>query len=135
MTSPEYSIHHDWMWDMFQEYVRKITRTASTGAMPLEEMQSRYQRMHRDFDIKIMISDKVGMIIQFLDLDMYRYTDFEPLLEPASFLNFLSEKYGGGKFKVNLYHDGTFIATKNFKIEEGPEKWRELLKQREAKTT
>jgi len=133
MTSPEYNIHHDWMWDMFQEYVRKITRTASTGAMPLEEMQSRYQRMHRDFDIKIMISDKVGMIIQFLDLDMYRYTDFESLLEPPALLNFLSEKYGGGKYKVNLYHDGTFIATKNFKIEEGPEKWRELLQQREGR--
>lgn len=127
------TIYRGWIWDMFQEYVRKITRTASTGAMPLEEMQSRYQRMHQDFDIKIMISDKVGMIIQFLDLDMYRYTDFESLLEPSAFLNFLSDKYGGGKFKVNLYHDGTFIATKNFKIEEGPEKWRDLLKQREGR--
>jgi hypothetical protein len=132
MTSPQNDPCHGWIWDMFQEYVRKITRTASTGAMPLEEMQSRYQRMHRDFEIKLMVSDKVGMIIQFLDLDMYGYPDFESLLVPAAFLNFLSQKYGGGKYKVNLYHDGTFIATKNFKIEEGPEKWRELLKQREG---
>ena len=134
MASPQNDPCHGWIWDMFQEYVRKITRTASTGAMPKEEMQSRYQRMHRDFEIKIMISDKVGMIIQFLDLDLYGYPDFELLLEPSSFLNFLSGKYGGGKFKVNLYHGGTFIATKNFKIEEGPEKWRELLKQREGRS-
>jgi len=120
-----------WIWDMFQEYVRKITRTASTGAMPLEEMQSRYRKMHRDFEIKIMVSDKVGMIVQFLDLDMYHYSDFELLLQESSFLNFLSEKYGMGKYKVNLYHEGTFIATKNFKIEEGLEKWRELLRSRE----
>lgn len=129
MTS---NIYHGWIWDMFQEYVRKITRTASTGAMSLEEMQARYQKMHREFEIKLMISDKVGMIIQFLDLDMYRYPDFESVLEGPAFLNFLSEKYGGGKYKVNLYYGGTFIATKNFKIEEGPEKWRELLKQREG---
>jgi len=31
-----------------------------------------------------------------------------------------------------VYYEGIFIATKNFKIEEGPEKWRELLKQREG---
>ena len=131
MTTAQNQPYHGWIWDMFQEYVRKITRTASTGAMPLEEMQSRYQKMHRDFEIKIMVSDKVGMIVQFLDLDLYHYPDFESLLEASAFLNFLSEKYGGGKFKVNLYYDGTFIATKNFKIEEGSEKWRELLKSRE----
>ena len=121
-----------WMWDMFQEYVRKITRTASSGAMPLEELQSRYGKMHRDFEIKTMVSDKVGMIVQFLDLDMYLYQDFESCRSEPAFLKFLSEKYGLGKFKVNLYHGGTFIATKNFKIEEGPEneKWREQLKQR-----
>ena len=116
---------------MFQEYVRKITRTASTGAMPVEEMQNRYRSMHRDFEIKIMVSDKVGMIVQFLDLDMYRFPDFEDKQSQAAFLAFLKEKYGQGKYKVNLYHNGTFIATKNFKIEEeGPEKWREILKNR-----
>jgi len=132
MTATQNEPYHGWIWDMFQEYVRKITRTASTGAMPLEEMQSRYRTMHRDFDIKIMVSDKVGMIVQFLDLDLYRFSDFESLLQPSSFMNFLSEKYGGGKYKVNLYHGGTFIATKNFKIEEGPEKWRDLLQSREG---
>lgn len=130
MTS---GIYNGWMWGMFEEYVRKITRTASTGAMPPEEMQSRYLKMHREFEVKIMVSDKVGMIVQFLDLDMYRFQDFESILEGSAFLGFLAEKYGQGKFKVNLYHNGTFIATKNFKIEEGPEKWRGLLKQREAR--
>jgi len=128
-------IHHGWVWDMFQEYVRKITRTASTGAMSIENMQARYLRMYLDFDIKIMVSDKVGMIVQFLDLDNYRFDDFQSTLEPEAFIKFLSEKYGQGKFKVNLYHEGTFVATKNFKVEEEiPEKWREMLKSREGQT-
>ena len=117
---------------MFREYVRKITRTASTGAMPEEKMQERYRTMYREFEIKIMVSDKVGMIVQFLDLDMYRFHDFESLTDEAALLGFLSEKYGQGKFKINLYHNGTFIATKNFKIEEGPEKWRDLLASRKG---
>ena len=133
MTSPNDNLYQSWVWDMFQEYVRKITRTASTGAMPREEMESRFLKMHRDFDIKIMVSDKVGMLIQFLDLDNYRYSDFEVCLEGKAFLDFLFGKYGAGKFKVNLYHGGTFVATKNFKIEEGHEKWREILKQREPR--
>jgi hypothetical protein len=120
-----------WTWDMFAEYVRKITRTASTGAMPVEEMQQRYASMHRDFEIKIMVSDKVGMIVQFLDLDLYVFNDFSDKQSESAFLAFLKEKYGMGKYKVNLYHNGTFIATKNFKIEEeGPEKWREILTDR-----
>jgi hypothetical protein len=123
-------IYNGWIWDMFQEYVRKITRTASTGAMPLEQMQERYHTIYHDFDIKIMVSDKVGMIVQFLDLDMYRFADFENLTEESALLRFLSEKYGQGKYKINLYHNGTFVATKNFKVEEGPEKWREILKDR-----
>ncbi len=131
MTEQENSNYQGWMWDMFQEYVRKITRTASTGAMPVEEMQTRYESMFRDFEIKIMVSDKVGMLIQFLDLDIYQYQDLKGYQDQKSFLGFLSEKYGMGKYKVNLYDEGTFIATKNFKIEEeGEEKWRDLLAQR-----
>ena len=126
------SVYEGWVWDMFQEYVRKITRTASSGAMSEEKMQTRYETIYRDFEIKIMVSDKVGMIVQFIDLDMYTYTSFENLLKPEAFLEFLSNLYGQGKFKVNLYSEGTFIATKNFKIEEGPEKWREILKGREG---
>lgn len=122
------SIYKGWMWDMFRDYVRKITRTASTGAMPLEELEQRYNAMHQDFEIKTMVSDKVGMIIQFIDLEMYQFQDFKNLAEESAFLDFLYEKYGQGKYKVNLYYNGTFVATKNFTTREGPEKWREILK-------
>ncbi|HSG04835.1 MAG TPA: hypothetical protein VLB09_00400, partial [Nitrospiria bacterium] len=93
MTKTGSGTYQGWMWDMFQEYVRKITRTASTGAMPVEEMQSRYEKMFREFEIKIMVSDKVGMIVQFLDLDIYQYGDLKNYQDEKSFLAFLSGKY------------------------------------------
>lgn len=128
MEGKEKDIFSGWMWSMFKEYVRKITRTASSGAMKEELMQARYQKMFRDFEIKTMASDKVGMIIQFLDLEDFKYQDLEAIQSESDFMSFLSERYGLGKFKVNLYYEGSFIATKNFKIETGEEKWRPLVK-------
>ena len=126
-------IFSGWMWDMYKEYVRKITRTASQGARSDEQMKSDYAKIYREFEIKILATDKVGMIVVFKDLDSYTFQQIEPYLSEEAFFKFLFDRYGACKFKVNLYHEGTFIATKNFKIEEGPEKWRELLKQREGK--
>lgn len=126
-------IFHGWIWEMFQEYVRKITRTASTGAMPLEEMQQRFRTMHRDFEIKVLVTERVGMIVMFRDLDSYTYAFFEDKREEPALLTFLGEKYGFGKYKINQYYEGTFIATKNFTTAEGlPETWRTLLAEREA---
>ena len=132
METAKENIFWGWMWDMYKEYVRKITRTASQGARSDEQMQSDYSKIYKEFEIKVLATDKVGMIVVFRDLDSYTFEQVEPFLEDAAFFKFLFDHYGACKFKVNLYLEGTFIATKNFKIEEGPEKWRELLKQREG---
>ncbi len=124
-------IFEGWIWEMFQEYVRKITRTASTGAMPESEMQQRFRGLYREFEIKVLVTERVGMIVVFHDLDSYTYEFFEHKREQPALLAFLEERYGSGKYKINLYHAGTFIATKNFTTAEGlPENWRALLAQR-----
>ena len=133
METAKENIFWGWMWDMYKEYVRKITRTASQGARSDEQMQSDYSKIYKEFEIKVLATDKVGKIVVFRDLDSYTFEQVEPYLEDAAFFKFLFDHYGACKFKVNLYLDGTFIATKNFKIEEGPEKWRELLRGRGEK--
>ena len=133
METAKENIFWGWMWDMYKEYVRKITRTASQGARSDEQMQSDYSKIYKEFEIKVLATDKVGMIVVFRDLASYTFEQVEPYLEDAAFFKFLFDHYGACKFKVNLYLDGTFIATKNFKIEEGPEKWRELLRGRGEK--
>ena len=35
---------------------------------------------------------------------------------------FIRERFGGGKFKVNLHHGMNFVNTKNFKPQ-GPPRW------------
>jgi hypothetical protein len=38
---------------------------------------------------------------------------------------FITETFGGGKFKVNIYHEGTFAGTENYKAHGDP-KWKEI---------
>ncbi len=40
-------------------------------------------------------------------------------------MGYLSERFGGGKFKVNFYRGMNFLATRNFKPE-GEPKWMQM---------
>ena len=131
-------LFHGWLWEMFKEYVRKIRRTASSGAPTLEEMRESYRKIFRDSSVKILVEEKVGMIVVFNDLEERTTAQLDGMLEEPALIAYLSETYGRGKFKINLYHGMTFVATKNFKVlnEDLPERWREIVarnKDREGK--
>ncbi len=51
--------------------------------------------------------------------------DTPDLIEIEDPVPFIGEKYGGGKFKVNIYHKGTFAGTENYKAH-GEPKWVEI---------
>jgi hypothetical protein len=128
-------LFHGWLWEMFKEYVRKIRRTASSGAPTLEEMRESYRRIFRDSSIKILVEEKVGMIVVFNDLEERTTAQLDGMLEEPALIEYLSETYGRGKFKINLYHGMTFVATKNFKVlnEDLSERWREIVARKKSK--
>jgi hypothetical protein len=127
-------LFHGWLWEMFKEYVRKIRRTASSGAPTLEEMRDSYQKIFRDSSVKILVEEKVGMIVVFNDLEERTTAQIEEMMEEPALIAYLADAYGRGKFKINLYHGMTFVATKNFKVlDEGlPERWREIVARKKA---
>lgn len=118
-----------WLWEMFKEYVRKIRRTASTGAPELSDMKERYRKIFQEASIKILVEEKVGVIVIFNDLETRTTSELEGLMEGDQLTAYLAKTYGHGKYKINLYHGLTFIATHNFKIEDEslPEIWREIV--------
>jgi hypothetical protein len=128
-----------WLWEMFKEYVRKIRRTASSGAPSVEEMRESYRKIFDASSVKIMVEEKVGMIVVFNDLEERTTAELKGMMEEPALMDYLAKTYGRGKFKINLYHGLTFVATKNFKVldETLPEKWREIvkLKKEEEKNT
>lgn len=123
-----------WLWNMFKEYVRKIRRTASTGAPELKIMQEKYQSIFPEASIKILVEEKVGMIVVFNELENRSTSELEGLFEKEKLMAYLAERYGHGKYKINLYHGLTFVATQNFKIEDEslPEHWREIVAKNKA---
>jgi hypothetical protein len=123
-----------WLWEMFKEYVRKIRRTASSGAPELSVMKERYREVFPSASIKILVEEKVGMIVVFNDLESRTTAELDGLLEEEQLMAHLAKNYGHGKYKINLYDGLTFIATHNFKVtdESLPEIWREIVARNKA---
>ncbi|HEY5600414.1 MAG TPA: hypothetical protein VIK48_06950 [Candidatus Manganitrophaceae bacterium] len=123
-----------WLWEMFKEYVRKIRRTASTGAPELSDMKEKYQKIFPEASVKILVEEKVGMIVVFNELETRSTAELQGLMEQARLMAHLAETYGRGKYKINLYHGLTFIATHNFRVEDEslPERWREIVARNKA---
>jgi len=123
-----------WLWDMFKEYVRKIRRSASMGAPTLKVMRKQYLEIFHEASIKILVEEKVGMIVVFNELEERSTAELMDLLSKEALMSYLAKAYGRGKFKINLYHGLTFVATHNFKVEDPalPESWREIVAKNKA---
>jgi hypothetical protein len=118
-----------WLWDMFAEYVRKIRRTASTGAPEIEKIKEKYHAIFPDASVKFLVEEKVGMIVVFHPLEERTTAQLADLLNLADLMAYLAKTYGRGKYKINLYHGMTFVATHNFRVEDEslPEQWRTIV--------
>ena len=70
----------------------------------------------------------VGVQEPFAGTIRFKWLARLPSAEMGSFLDdpmgYLSDRYGGGKFKMNLHHGLHFVNTKNFKPE-GEPRWRD----------
>lgn len=115
-----------WLWEMFHTYVRKIRRTASSGAPAMEIIQADYRRIFPEASIKVLVEQKVGMIVVFHEMEERTTTEISEMMREDQLMAYLARVYGHGKYKINLYHGLTFVATHNFKVldESLPEHWR-----------
>jgi len=133
-TTDSQAIFKGWLWEMFREYVRKIRRTASTGAPELDVIQKKYQEIFPKANIAILVEEKVRMIVVFNHLEDRTTAALSDMEEEPALMAYLAKTYGRGKFKINLYCEGTFVATHNFKVldESLPEIWREIVAKNKA---
>jgi len=125
-----------WLWEMFKEYIRKIQRTASTGAPALSMIKEKYRTIFPNGSITILVEEKVGMIVIFDELERRETSELTGLMEEEQLMVYLEKHYGRGKYKINFYNGLTFIATHNFRVrleeEDVPELWREIVAKNKA---
>ena len=116
---------------MFATWVGKLLRPfllelleRKGNTQPMEaDLQAAFEALWPECSTKLMVQEPWMGTVRFKSLARYRPEEFEAMvLDP---MGYLSERFGGGKFKVNFYQGMNFLATRNFKPE-GEAKWREL---------
>lgn len=124
MTDPEI-LFKSIVWSLYKEHIKKFSHAAVKGEPSLEEMKQNFLSIYPECTIKVLGQEKVGMIVQFHHLDTFPASHWADVI---LIQDFLQKKYGGGKFKINFYHQTNFMSTKNYETS-GPIIWKEMVKE------
>jgi hypothetical protein len=111
-------------WELYKEHVKKFSHAAVKGMPTEQEMKEDLAALVETATVKVLAQERVGMVVAFHWLDTF------PALEVCDVTDvkgFLTQRYGGGKFKLNLYHGINFLSTKNWETE-GPPQWKSMIR-------
>lgn len=113
----------DWVWELYEQYVRKEWRRLGREHPADEELQSKFIEIMSESTVTVLVQEPWQNAVRFKGLAKYDAANMMPLLNDP--VNFLLEHFGGGKFKLNFHQGLNFIATRNFKPE-GEPRWIDL---------
>jgi hypothetical protein len=102
--------------------LERLERKGNT--QPTEaDLQRAFVALWPECSTKLMVQEPWMGTVRFKRLARYRSEEFTPMIGDPT--GYLSERFGGGKFKVNFYQGMNFLATRNFKPG-GEPKWEEM---------
>jgi hypothetical protein len=113
------------VWDLYKEHIRKFSHAMVKGMPTEEEMKATVLQILPESTVKVLAQEKVGMVVKFHLMAIYPAPDVATVAI-SEIKKFLAQRFGGGKFKLNLYHRINFLSTKNFETE-GPPLWKDLV--------
>lgn len=109
-----------WAWVLLEPYVdRRLEACGLANPSPRQTLEE-LARLWSDLSCTLMVQEPWMGTIRFKRLLRLRGDEMRPFFEDPE--GFLRERFGGGKFKMNLHHGMNFVNTKNFKPE-GPPRW------------
>jgi len=113
------------VWNLYKEHVIKFSHAKVKGMPSEDEMKAKVIQILPESTVKVLAQEKVGMTVQFHHMGTFPASEVArvPIL---TIKDFLAERFGGGKFKLNLYHGINFLSTKNFETV-GPPLWKDLI--------
>ena len=112
-----------WVGKLLRPFLLELLERKG-NTQPMEaDLQAAFEALWPECSTKLMVQEPWMGTVRFKSLARYRPEEFEAMvLDP---MGYLSERFGGGKFKVNFYQGMNFLATRNFKPE-GEAKWKEM---------
>ncbi len=125
----EYPFLHDtrkqknwWFYNLMEDYLKRRARQNVGPNYTRENCEDDFKRILASTNLKFYVLLPSGMGMEFKLIGKYQTPDLIEIEDPVPYI---TDKYGGGKFKVNIYHDGTFAGTENYKAHGDP-KWVEI---------
>tara|TARA_Y100001960_G_C14680613_1_gene830912 strand:- start:234 stop:668 length:435 start_codon:yes stop_codon:yes gene_type:complete len=125
----EYPFLHDerksknwWFWNLMEDYLKRRARQNHGLEFTRRHMEEDLQKILPHTKLKFYAIVPSGMGMVFPLIGKYLTKDLIDIEDPVPWI---TEKYGGGKYKVNIYHEGTFAGTENYKTHGDP-KWNEI---------
>ena len=111
-----------WCWDLVEPYLRRNLLNRGVDRPSRKQVLEEFARVWPEFTATIGVQEPWAGTIRFKWLIRLESEAMTPFLEGPE--GWIAERFGGGKFKMNLHHGMHFVNTKNFKPE-GEPRWKD----------
>ena len=111
-----------WCWELLEPYLARNLLNRGVERPARREILAEFARVWPDISATIGVQEPWAGTIRFKWLVRLASSEMTPFLDDPD--AWLTARFGGGKFKMNLHHGLHFVNTKNFKPE-GEPKWKD----------
>jgi hypothetical protein len=111
-----------WCWDLVEPYLRRNLLNRGVDRPSRKQVLEEFARVWPDFTATIGVQEPWAGTIRFKWLVRLDSEAMTPFLENPE--GWIAERFGGGKFKMNLHYGMHFVNTRNFKPE-GEPRWKD----------
>lgn len=111
-----------WCWDLIEPYLKRNLINRGAERPSRRDILEEFARVWPDFTATIGVQEPWSGTIRFKWLVRLPSGEMEPFLDDPT--GWIADRYGGGKFKMNLHHGLHFVNTRNFKPEGDP-RWKD----------
>jgi hypothetical protein len=111
-----------WCWDLIEPYLRRNLLNRGVERPSRKQVLEEFARVWPEFTATIGVQEPWAGTIRFKWLVRLGADEMTPFLDDP--VTWILERFGGGKFKMNLHHGLHFVNTKNFKPD-GEPRWQD----------
>jgi len=113
----------EWVWLLYESYIRKRFRNAGNEVPDDDALESAFIDVLGGSSVTVLVQEPWRGSVRFKCLARFDSGDMFDLLNAPE--SYLSDHFGGGKFKLNFHHGWHFVATQNFKPDGDP-RWMDM---------
>src|SRR5205085_6249355 len=99
-----------WCWDLVEPYLTRSLQNRGVERATRKQILEEFGRVWPEFTATIGVQEPWSGTIRFKWLVRLTADEMDPFLEAPA--EWILERFGGGKFKMNLHHGMHFVNTK-----------------------